>query len=341
MSNYDCITPRERRKSLFIVEGNHEKNELMKFLLMIFPEIDINEENIIVYGTNIYMLYEELVKEYHEDWDLQDVDLPYIVSKKESYDVLLRKDDFVNIILIFDYERHDPNFDEDKISRMQQYFDDSTDVGKLYINYPMVESYQHFEQWPNDDFADTVISVTLQPGVEYKKLIRDMYVTNYMEWYNKLNDVLKDKFHVTDRDVRLHMVDVVIRLNSQDEISDIIDSLVTRHIDQEYQETARYQLLSMLKDLYRLTSGVDYYTFARKLFIHIIKHNIYKTNRILTNNYVIQDEKLHDYFVNLELQAVLEQQNIHSRDLLTGCIAVLNTSIFFVPDYNFQLIREK
>lgn len=340
MSNYDGIAPRERRKSLFIVEGNHEKNELMEFLLLIFPEIDIRDEDIIVYGTNIYMLYEDIIKEYHEDWDSQDVDLPYLVTKKKSYAIPLRKDDFINIVLVFDYERHDPNFDEDKICRMQQYFGDSTDVGKLYINYPMVESYQHFEQWPDNSFAYTSISVTLQPGKEYKKLIRDMYVTNYMEWYHKVNDVLTDKFNVSLKIIRRELIEKLIHISSHDAIETIIDNIVTSYIQPELQETARYQLRAMLKDLYRMTDGEDYYTFARRLFIQIIKHNIYKTNQIMNGNYVIQNDLMHNYFVNLELKDILEQQNISSRDLLMGVIPVLNTSVFFVPDYNFRLIQE-
>ena len=340
MSNYDGIAPRERRKSLFIVEGNHEKNELMEFLLMIFPEIDIKAEDIIIYGTNIYMLYEDIVKEYHEDWDTQDIELPFVVSKKKGYEVLLRKDDFVNIVLIFDYERHDPNFDEVKICRMQQYFNNSTDVGQLYINYPMVESYQHFEQWPSNDFANTSIPVTLQPGVEYKKIIRDMYVTKCMAWYHKVNDVLSHKFHVIHKDERRHMVESLMHISSDDEINQIVNSMVDGCIEHGFQETAKYQLPAMLNDLYRLTEGLDYYTFTRKLFVQIIKHNIYKTNQIVSNSYMIQDEGLHEYYVNLELEQVLEQQNIKSRDLLTGVIAILNTSVFFVPDYNFQLIVE-
>lgn len=44
MSNYDFLKPRERKKSLFIVEGEHEKDVLFKLLLRAFPEIDIREE---------------------------------------------------------------------------------------------------------------------------------------------------------------------------------------------------------------------------------------------------------------------------------------------------------
>lgn len=77
-----------------------------------------------------------------------DVDLPFVVSRKKYPDELRYKEDFVNIVLVFDYERHDTYFLEDKILAMQQYFVDSTDVGKLYINY-LIMSEEHTE--PNTE----------------------------------------------------------------------------------------------------------------------------------------------------------------------------------------------
>ena len=67
MSNYDFITRRKRQQHLFIVEGNHEKNEMLTLLLQCFPEMNIREENIIIYGTNIFALNNRLIKEYGED----------------------------------------------------------------------------------------------------------------------------------------------------------------------------------------------------------------------------------------------------------------------------------
>ena len=60
MNSYSDILPRKRHRHLLIVEGNHEKNELMELLLKCFPEIDMNMDDIVIYGTNIYMLYQNL-----------------------------------------------------------------------------------------------------------------------------------------------------------------------------------------------------------------------------------------------------------------------------------------
>lgn len=129
---------RKRRQNLLIVEGNHERNKLFWLLFKCFPEINIDIDDVWIYGTNIYMLYEDIVKEYGSKWadEEDDIDLPFVISKKQYPDSLRYKEDFINIILVFDYERHDTNFSEDKIMKMQKYFADAADMGKLYINYP-------------------------------------------------------------------------------------------------------------------------------------------------------------------------------------------------------------
>ena len=131
---------RRRRQNLLIVEGKHEKNKLFWLIFKCFPEMAIDIDDVWIYGTNIYLLYDDIVKEYGEHWveENDDIDLPFVISKKQFPDRLRYKEDFTNIILVFDYERHDLNFSEKKIMEMQSSFIDSTDMGKLYINYPMI-----------------------------------------------------------------------------------------------------------------------------------------------------------------------------------------------------------
>lgn len=160
---------RKRRQNLLIVEGNHERNKLFWLLFKCFPEINIDIDAVWIYGTNIFMLYEDIVKEYGSKWadEEDDIDLPFVISKKQYPDSLRYKEDFINIILVFDYERHDTNFSEDKIMKMQKYFADAADMGKLYINYPMIESYQHVRALPDHEYADRKIPVSLQPGKDW------------------------------------------------------------------------------------------------------------------------------------------------------------------------------
>ena len=55
---------------------------------------------------------------------------------------------------------------------MQRKFSDVTDMGQLYINYPMIESYQHLVSIPDLNYEGRKVPVSLQPGSKYKELVR-------------------------------------------------------------------------------------------------------------------------------------------------------------------------
>lgn len=59
---------RRRRQNLLVVEGKHERNKLFWLILMCFPEISIDMDDVWIYGTNIYMLYDDIEKEYGSGW---------------------------------------------------------------------------------------------------------------------------------------------------------------------------------------------------------------------------------------------------------------------------------
>ena len=63
MNNY-ATEARRRGRSLLVVEGDHEKNELFWLVFKCYPELHVDMENIWIYGTNIYMLYEDIIREY-------------------------------------------------------------------------------------------------------------------------------------------------------------------------------------------------------------------------------------------------------------------------------------
>ena len=77
------------------------------------------------------------------DWEQTDVDLPVLLSRKYPELKGFRKVNFKNILLCFDYDCHDPFYSPEKLNAMQKLFSDPTDNGKLYLNYPMLESYCH------------------------------------------------------------------------------------------------------------------------------------------------------------------------------------------------------
>ena len=83
MNNY-IGQGRKRNQTLLVVEGNHEKNKLFWLIFRCFPEISIDMDNVWIYGTNIYMLYDDIIREYGENCfeEEMDIDLPFVISKK-------------------------------------------------------------------------------------------------------------------------------------------------------------------------------------------------------------------------------------------------------------------
>lgn len=101
---------------------------------------------------NIYMLWKQM-----QDDDLE-TDLIEIVreSSTESAKQLdrLKRDDFMEIYLLFDFDPHQDNLridagvdPADVLRKMVETFDNETEAGKLYISYPMIEALRDFTEW--------------------------------------------------------------------------------------------------------------------------------------------------------------------------------------------------
>lgn len=340
MNNYDWLTPRRRRQNLFIVEGNHEKNKLIALLLKIYPEIDIKLEDIIIYRTNIYQLYELLKKKYDENWFDTDIDLPFIVGEKLNLEATLHKDDFMNILLIFDYERHDPFFSEEKIRTLQLYFQDATDVGKLYINYPMVESYQHLVSIPDDSYAERSIPISLQPGGEYKKLVKNTMIAHLIDLPRKMKAILFEKFKIEDEETCSDCVEKMLLIhNDSKNLMKQIREILCGNLEEHDLLTAEFHMKNLIDKSSYVSFGKTYYEYMRSVFNEIITHNIRKGNFIQGREYSFPVQELKDCYEGISLLAILESQNVKSRDSENGTIWVMNTSVLFVPDYKFELIE--
>lgn len=330
---------RKRGRTLLIVEGNHEKNKLFALIFRCFPEININMEDVWIYGTNIYMLYEDIVNEYGETWTEDDIDLPFVISRKQSKEEDCRKEDFVNIILVFDYERHDPKFSKKKIREMQDYFIDAADVGRLYINYPMIESYQHLCALPDEDYAERKIPVSLQPGKEYKELVRkDSRIAHLVEFPHKVRQLLNKRFGITDEQICRNCSDNILSISDERCMEDYMRSILQNEIKNQTLQTAIYQFSVLVAKLGYAHKGDTYWEYMREVFKQIILHNICKANRVQKGQYHIETGNYKECFEGLDMSDILDVQNISSKNMQTGFIWVLNTSVFFVAEYNFSLV---
>ncbi len=106
------------------------------------------------------------------DWEQTDVDLPVLLSRKYPELKGFRKVNFKNILLCFDYDCHDPFYSPEKLNAMQKLFSDPTDNGKLYLNYPMLESYCHCDLRYKEAFLDLKVKAKELTSAQYKPLAK-------------------------------------------------------------------------------------------------------------------------------------------------------------------------
>lgn len=340
MNDQDCSYMRKRGQTLLIVEGNHEKNKLFQLIFRSFPELSICMDDVWIYGTNIYVLYDEIVKAYGENWCEDDIDLPLLISTQKDGPKRY-KDDFTNIFLVFDYERHDPNFSEQKIHGLQAYFADATDSGKLYINYPMIESYQHLDALPDPNYMDLKIPVSLNPGKRYKAMVRDSFLAAAVSYPVKVHDLLADRFHVAEENLG-SVVEGVLSLDKEEGILVAIERILKGEVEQSDIKTASCQLKHLVWKIGYVKKGSNYWKYMRTLFQQIILINMDKAYRVQYGKDLYDNSTL-DYkekYNVLDDRVILDKQNKESRDKEDGYIWVLNTCIMLVAEYNFRLLTE-
>lgn len=154
-------------KILILVEGAKTDLKLMEHLLHAYG-IDSNHE-VVSYNTNIYVLYQEMFA----DGDPASIDLLQLFKERENDPV--KKEIFEarysDIILIFDLDPQDPLFSKDKIIKMMKFFTESSDMGKLYLNYPMVEAFYHMKSIPDKNYNDYIVSLDELFNGTYKQRV--------------------------------------------------------------------------------------------------------------------------------------------------------------------------
>lgn len=150
----------EGRNILLIVEGADDEVNLFKQVIKCFPEIKLSPDNILVYNTNLWVLNDDLAREFGDKWyESEDIEFREFLEAKFP-DIIGKK--ITDTFLVFDYERQDHRFDAAILENMLKFFNDSVENGQLYINYPMVESYRHLntKPLPDDSYRDRICNVS-------------------------------------------------------------------------------------------------------------------------------------------------------------------------------------
>lgn len=195
---------------LFIVEGENAEVELFSTLLRILnPGV---EYDFYSYSTNIHSLAQILFNNYR-DFDKEEIDIRLVLRSEESDEekrsILSQK--YRDIFLIFDFDPQHDFCHFDTVRRMIEFFDDSTSNGKLFINYPMLESVRHLNDLPDDSFKER--NVSCDEIIKYKELVSQnnkycdykkydytLVVSIIVHHLKKLNYILTGNYSIPSKD---------------------------------------------------------------------------------------------------------------------------------------------
>ncbi|MCL2362990.1 MAG: hypothetical protein FWC73_14410 [Defluviitaleaceae bacterium] len=157
-------------KILVLVEGARREKELLAHLLEIYGIPGKFE--IVSYCLSIYELYDLMFRDKNPD----EINLLMHLRSREANPIkkLIFNENYAEILLIFDFDPHYRKYSDKAIREMVNYFTESTDMGKLYINYPMIEAFYHMRSIPDTEYNTYVVPMSeLHPKNLYKQRVNN------------------------------------------------------------------------------------------------------------------------------------------------------------------------
>lgn len=152
---------------LFVFEGEKREPTLFRTMLhLFFPQI--KDKILCSYKNNIYNLYRK-INETDESQDIVSV----LRQKWQGEPDNLFKDiyttsDISEIYLFFDYDCQNQTKGKEltlqqlnqQMEELLSFFDDETGNGKLYVNYPMIESIRYTKLLPDKNYNSYTIPIS-------------------------------------------------------------------------------------------------------------------------------------------------------------------------------------
>lgn len=127
-------------------------------------------ECFVVDGT-FHNLYKSLVE---NGWDVVGAFRQIENRKGERNLSSYKESDFSEVYLFFDYDphsRHSIGALNSELCEMLAFFDNETENGKLYVNYPMIEALRYTKQLPDREF--TSYKVDLSDCRDFKRMVAE------------------------------------------------------------------------------------------------------------------------------------------------------------------------
>ena len=191
---------------LFIVEGERLEPEVISRI----GEVYGLRCDITSVCTNIHILYQQLKKDdgysdviavLREILRSRLASLASLKTSKEQQRRIQRTQEdlaklerpFASVYLVFDSELHHRSNESfapleviknnvAELKEMLEFFDNETEQGKLYVNYPMMESYRDCDDFFDDGYRDRLVSLDVlfgrTPARGYKALVAARKLAN-------------------------------------------------------------------------------------------------------------------------------------------------------------------
>lgn len=189
---------------LFVFEGKEREPQLYRALeRLFFPK----ETDAIVcsFGNNIYELYKQMTR-LGDGADIVSVLRERLKGQEDNpLKGISTSSAFAEIYLFFDYDLHHRLPLEEinrRLREMLVLFDDETTNGKLYINYPMIESIRYTKELPDADYY--LYTIAKKHCGDFKRIAHDFsaygsldFLTDTRGQRTKLNWL-----HLKDMNVR-------------------------------------------------------------------------------------------------------------------------------------------
>ena len=194
-----------KRKVLFITEGEiDEPSFIDKVFTKCYPDI---EYKYYEYSTDIYTLANLIFDNTNNIDEYLDIKSVLRANEKIEYRKEKLSEKYSDIILVFDFDPQSGRPKFEKIKKMLKFFNDSTNNGKLYINYPMMQSYKHLRGFIDNEFKDRYIE--LEKCNNYKEIVNEESILKDLKKYSypiimnllgkhlkKANFILKNKYEI-------------------------------------------------------------------------------------------------------------------------------------------------
>lgn len=231
------------KKILIVVEGKKTEHRILgskDYGLLPFIE---SEYEVVSFCNPIYELYKA-----YKDGEYDDI-VSYLRAEKGLVidENTLSVNAFSAIYLVFDFEPQDTLYSDETIRDILETFNDETSgLGKIYINYPMIESYYHLEKLPDYDYNERTISLEGLNGKFYKKLVNTTTRIKKNKFNEKhisyiiMQNYNKSKYITGNKDKEINyeeILDKQIELKKEQNKIYVLSTIALLPIDYNYEKT--------------------------------------------------------------------------------------------------------